>query len=214
MISEKEIMIEQHLLGRDISDAAVLQAMYDTPREMFVPSNLRHKAYDDSALPIGRNQTISQPYIVAYMAQALDIKSTDKVLEVGAGCGYNAAVMAKLAYHVYSIEIIEWLADLARTNLLRAAITNVSIIKGDGAQGWPQEAPFDKIVITAAAESIPQSLKDQLKIGGKLLSPVKLGTQQLVLLHKISENEFSEHKLIKVRFVPLTGKSPSASKSD
>lgn len=207
-------MIEQHLIGRDISDAGVLKAMHDTPREMFVPPDMRHKAYDDIALPIGRNQTISQPYIVAYMAQALNIQPTDTVLEIGAGCGYNAAVMSKLASHVYSIEIIEWLVDLAHHNLMQAGVNNVSIMQGDGALGWPQQAPFDKIVLTAVAECIPQALKDQLKTGGKLLSPVNRESQQLVMLHKVSENEFFEQKLIKVRFVPLTGSSSSAAQPD
>ncbi len=157
-------------------------------------------------LPIGRGQTISQPYIVAYMAQAMDLKPEDNVLEIGSGCGYNAAVLSRMVSHVFSIEIIEWLADLARKNLIKAGITNVSLLHGNGYKGWPEKSPFDKIMLTAAAPYVPNALKDQLKVGGKLLIPLGNGFQKLILFEKEGEEEYTEHHLIPVRFVPLTGK--------
>lgn len=199
-------MIEQQLKGRDIYDGKVLRAMREVDRALFVPEEMQDSAYDDIPLPIGRGQTISQPYIVAYMAQAMDLKPEDKVLEIGSGCGYNAAVLSRMVSHVYSIEIIEWLADLARKNLIKAGITNVSLLHGDGYKGWPEKSPFDKIMLTAAAPYIPKALKDQLKVGGKILIPLGNGFQKLILYEKEGEEEYTAHDLIPVRFVPLTGK--------
>jgi len=199
-------MIEQQLKGRDIYDGKVLRAMREVNRALFVPEEMQESAYDDIPLPIGRGQTISQPYIVAYMAQAMDLKPEDKVLEIGSGCGYNAAVLSQMVSHVYSIEIIEWLADLARKNLIKAGITNVSLLHGDGYKGWPEKSPFDKIMLTAAAPYVPKALKDQLKVGGKILIPLGNGFQKLILYEKEGEEEYTAHDLIPVRFVPLTGK--------
>lgn len=201
----KDRMIEQHLKGRDIYDGKVLRAMHEVDRTLFVPEDLQKDAYNDSPLPIGRGQTISQPYIVAYMAQAMELKPEDKVLEIGSGCGYNAAILSRLVSQVYSIEIIEWLAELARKNLIKAGITNVTLRHGDGYRGWEEEAPFDKIMLTAAAPHVPKALKQQLKTGGKLLIPLGNGFQKLTLIEKKGRNEFVEQDLIPVRFVPMTG---------
>ncbi len=206
-MNSKEKMIEQHLLGRDITDERVLKAMGKVEREIFVPEGLKYRAYEDTPLPIGQGQTISQPYIVAYMAQTLDVQQNEKVLEVGSGCGYNAAVLAHLSSHVYSVEVIEWLADLAQMNLREAGIKNVTVKHDDGYHGWPENAPFDKIMLTAATPRIPDQLKEQLKIGGKILAPVSNAYQKLILLEKTGPNEFKEHDLIYVRFVPMTGES-------
>ncbi len=203
----KEKMIEQHLKGRDIYNKRVLQAMAEVEREIFVPEGLRYRTYEDSPLPIGQEQTISQPYIVAYMAQTINPQPHEKLLEVGSGCGYNAAVLAYLSAHVYSIEVIEWLANLAQTNLKQAGVENVTVKYGDGYHGWPENAPFDKIMLTAATPAIPDQLKEQLKIGGKILAPVSNSYQKLILLEKTGTNEFKEHDLIYVRFVPMTGES-------
>ncbi len=206
-MNSKERMIEQHLMGRDINDISVLEAMEKVQREIFVPEGLKYRAYEDSPLPIGEGQTISQPYIVAYMAQILKPQSHEKILEVGSGCGYNAAVLAQLSAHVYSVEVIEWLADLAKMNLKQAGVKNVTVKHDDGYHGWPEHAPFDKIMLTAATPSIPDQLKVQLKTGGKILAPVSNSYQKLILLEKTGENEFKEHDLIYVRFVPMTGES-------
>lgn len=208
-MDNKERMIEQQLKGRDITDENVLDAMRKVDRKTFVPKDMKRHAYEDSPLPIGKDQTISQPYIVAYMAQVLEIKKNEKVLEVGSGCGYNAAVLAQLASHVYSVEIIEWLADLAKKNLEAEGTKNVSVRFGDGYKGWPEHAPFDKIILTAATPAIPKPLKEQLNIGGKILGPVSNTYQKLVLLEKTGENEFAEHDMLHVRFVPMTGEARS-----
>ncbi|MFD2516847.1 protein-L-isoaspartate(D-aspartate) O-methyltransferase [Salinimicrobium flavum] len=206
-MTTKEEMIEEHLRARDISDPAVLKAMEEVDRELFVPSDLRERAYDDSPLPIGKNQTISQPYIVAYMAEQLHLDKKDKILEVGSGCGYNAAVLSRLVAHVYSLEIIGWLADLTKENLKQTGFKNISVKQGDGYNGWPEKAPFDAIILTAAPPAIPPPLKDQLKLGGRLLAPVGRMNQKLILLTKTGEDKFQEKTLLPVRFVPMTGKT-------
>lgn len=203
----KAMMIEQDLQGRDIQDKRVLAAMEEVDRRLFVPDDLQNHAYEDSPLPLGKSQTISQPYIVAYMAQVLDIKADDKVLEIGTGCGYNAAILSRLAKEVYSIEIIEWLAELAKINLAQTEYDNIHIRFGDGYQGWPEQAPFDVIELTAAPPKVPQSLKQQLKTGGRLVAPVGTLSQELVLVERLSEQDFSEKVLSMVRFVPMTGQA-------
>ncbi len=206
-MTTKQEMIEKQLKGRNISAPQVLQAMAEVDRSLFVPEDMQDKAYEDRPLPIGKDQTISQPYIVAYMAEELELKKTDKVLEVGTGCGYNAAVISRLVSQVYSVEIIEWLAALAKENLARTDYDNISIRHGDGYSGWKEEAPFDAILLTAAPVAIPKPLKDQLKIGGKILAPVGRINQELVLLKKTGEETFEEKKLLPVRFVPMTGRA-------
>lgn len=206
MISREE-MIEHQLKGRDIHNSAVLRAMSVVDRELFVPARLREKAYNDSPLPIGKKQTISQPYIVAYMTQALKLGPDSRVLEIGTGCGYNAAVLSQIAAEVYSIEIIEWLADLARINLRKTGYHNISLRHADGYFGWPESAPFDGIVLTAAPPQIPETLKQQLKPGGILVAPVGRNRQQLVLIHRTTQGNFEEKNLIMVSFVPMMGKA-------
>lgn len=206
MTTKKE-MIEHQLKGRNITDQRVLEAMQKVDRACFVPKNLQRKAYEDGPLPIGRSQTISQPYIVAYMAQELQLQPEDVVLEVGTGCGYNAAVMAELCQQVYSVEIIEWLAELAQINLKKAGVQNVHARFGDGYEGWPEKAPFDAISLTAAPPVIPEPLKDQLKPGGKILAPVGTGPQKLTMLEKTADNEFRKKNLLMVSFVPMTGRA-------
>ncbi len=201
----KERMIEDQLKRRGINDPDVLQAMREVDRELFIPPEVRDKAYFDGPLPIGKGQTISQPYIVAYMAQELKLKPDDAVLEIGTGCGYNAAVMSKLVKHVYTIEVIQWLAEYARENLAAAGIENISTRWGDGYDGWPEEAPFDAIALTAAPPAIPETLKQQLKIGGRLLAPVGVSRQSLTLLERTGRESFKEKQLLLVSFVPMTG---------
>ena len=208
-MDEKERMIEHQLKGRDITDEKVLEAMRKVDRKTFVPEDMKRHAYEDTPLPIGKDQTISQPYIVAYMAQALEIKENEKVLEVGSGCGYNAAVLAQLASHVCSVEIIEWLADLAKKNLEAEGTKNVSVRFGDGYKGWPEHAPFDKIILTAATPEISKPLKEQLNVGGKILGPVSNAYQKLILLEKTGDDKFTEHDMLHVRFVPMTGEARS-----
>ncbi|MFW5830682.1 MAG: protein-L-isoaspartate(D-aspartate) O-methyltransferase, partial [Prolixibacteraceae bacterium] len=172
----------------------------------FVPDDVKHLAYRDSPLPIGKGQTISQPYIVAYMAQVLDLPPLDKVLEIGSGCGYNAAVLAQMVSHVYTIEIVEWLAKYARENIKEAGIKNVTVKYDDGYSGWEEKAPFDHVLFTAATPSIPDALKKQLKIGGKLLAPIDNNIQKLSLYQKVGEDDFTVNDMLHVRFVPMTGK--------
>jgi len=207
MGTTKEEMIERHLKGGGIKDPKVLQAMSEVDRALFVPDDVRDQAYEDKALPIGMDQTISQPYIVAYMAQALKLLPEAVVLEIGTGCGYNAAILSRLVGQVYSLEVIEWLVDLAKENLKKSGIQNVVARQDDGYNGWPEKAPFDAIILTAAPPAIPEPLKQQLKIGGKLLAPVGKNIQYLILLERTGEDSFKEHLLLLVQFVPMTGEA-------
>lgn len=207
MYATKEEMIEKQIKRRGVKDPEVIRAMEEVDRALFVPDELKEKAYEDGPLPIGEDQTISQPYIVAYMAEQLQLNSGDIVLEVGTGCGYNAAVLSRIAKQVYSIEIIEWLTDLAQKNLEKAGIENVSTRCGDGYEGWPEKAPFDAIILTAAPPFIPGPLKQQLKIGGKLLAPVGKTNQRLVSIERTGEESFKERTLLLVSFVPMTGEA-------
>ena len=194
--------------GRDITNARVLAAMGKVPRHEFVPERLRHEAYQDSPLPIGHNQTISQPYVVAFMTEQLDPKPTDRVLEVGTGSGYQAAVLAELVAQVYTIEIIEDLALRASADLKRLGYTNVQVRAGDGYSGWSSAKPFDAVIVTCAPEKVPEPLMDQLKDGGRMIVPVgPTWNQQLVLLHKQGD-KLERRAVLPVRFVPMTGKSP------
>lgn len=200
-------MIEEQLLSRGLKDPIVLEAIGAVPREVFVPSDLIDYAYKDSALPIEVSQTISQPYIVALMTSALELKSTDRVLEVGTGSGYSAAVLGEIAAEVYTIERHQFLADTARERLDRLGYRNIRVKHGDGTLGWLEEAPFDAIVVTAAGPEIPVALKRQLVIGGRLVIPVG-GTnaiQKLVLIKRVDNDEFTAEDLGAVRFVPLIG---------
>lgn len=199
-------MVEQQIVRRGIVDPAVLQAMRDVPREAFVPSRLRRRAHDDTALPIAAGQTISQPYVVALMAAAAAIRPGSTVLEIGTGSGYAAAVLSQIAGHVVTVERIVALASRARTRLHQLGYNNVEVIAGDGVDGHAPMAPYDAILAAAGALQIPQAWKDQLAIGGRLIAPIgPHGDQQLVKLVRTGEADFVETTLVAVRFVPLLG---------
>ncbi|MBA7627586.1 Protein-L-isoaspartate O-methyltransferase [subsurface metagenome] len=205
---EKEVehLIERELKPDGITDERVLQALYRVKRERFIPQSLKDRAYGNYPLPIGENQTISQPYIVALMTQALDIKPSDKVLEIGTGSGYQAAILAELSSVVYSIERIESLSTYARTNLYSQGYNNVFLIVGDGSVGLPEYAPFDKIIVTAAAPRVPDPLLSQLKKGGKMAIPVGgRSVQDLRLIEKALNGRVYKSSLCGCRFVPLIG---------
>jgi protein-L-isoaspartate(D-aspartate) O-methyltransferase len=202
--AERQLMVAQQLQARDITDPRVLAAMGTVPRHRFVPDGLRSQAYSDHPLPIGNGQTISQPYVVALMTQWAEVKSGDKVLEVGTGSGYQAAILAELTDRVFSIELLPQLADAARTSLRDLGYERVQVRCGDGYQGWPEEAPFDAILVTAAAPEVPPALKQQLKERGRLVIPVGSpgSVQELLLLRKV-RGELQEGKRLPVVFVPL-----------
>src|SRR5687767_207547 len=200
---QRERMVAEQLAGRDIRDPRVLDAMRKVPRHQFVPASRRSNAYEDSPLPIGRDQTISQPYIVAYMTQALELKPTHKVLEIGTGSGYQAAVLSELAAQVYTIEIVGELATRATEALAAAGYRNVHVRHGDGYAGWPEHAPFDAIMVTAAPDHVPEPLVQQLAAGGRMIIPVGDRYQELRLIQK-TDKGLVERSTIPVRFVPLT----------
>jgi protein-L-isoaspartate(D-aspartate) O-methyltransferase len=198
-------MVQQQLLTRGITDARVLAAMAKVPREEFVPAESRAASYEDGPLPIGYAQTISQPYVVAFMTEQLRPKPTDHVLEIGTGSGYQAAILAELASEVYSMEIVEALAKSAETILQRLGYKNVHLKTGDGYKGWPEMAPFDAIIVTCAPDKVPQPLVDQLKESGRMVIPVgDRFAQQLYLLEK-SNGQLKQSATLPVRFVPMTG---------
>jgi protein-L-isoaspartate(D-aspartate) O-methyltransferase len=200
-------MVQRQLRGRGIIDQRVLAAMVKVPREEFVPPNLRGASYEDRPLPIGWGQTISQPYIVAVMTEQLRPKPSDRVLEIGTGSGYQAAILAELVAEVYTIEIIEPLAKIAEATLQRLGYKNVHVKAGDGYQGWPEHAPFDAITVTCAPDHVPQPLSAQLKEGGRMIIPVGgFGNQELYLLEK-KNGELQRRAVLPVRFVPMTGEA-------
>lgn len=206
---KRQAMVSEQLAGRGIRDARVLDAMRAVPREAFVPEYLRDSAYDDSPLPIGSGQTISQPHVVAYMIEALNVKAQETVLEVGAGSGYAAAVLGQMARQVYALERIRELADRASATLASLGYDNVQVRHGDGTRGWPEQAPFDAIAVAAGTREVPEPLRRQLKDGGRLIIPVgRTGHfQQLKRITRVSRDEFEEDDLISVRFVPLIGEA-------
>jgi protein-L-isoaspartate(D-aspartate) O-methyltransferase len=198
-------MVDEQLRGRDIADTRVLEAMERVPREAFVPPDLRRRAYDDAALPIGSGQTISQPYMVARILQELGLDGDERALDVGTGSGYQAAVLAQLAQEVHSIERIPELAEQARRNLDEADIANVEVHVGDGSRGLPDHAPFDAIAVAAAAPDVPKALYDQLKVGGRLVVPVgKRHGQRLEVIVRSPEGP-AVIRSVPCRFVPLLG---------
>ena len=202
----REKMVKIQVERRGIADQRVLAALKKVPRHRFVPPDLKERAYDDGALPIGEGQTISQPYIVAIMTELLRLKGDEKVLEIGTGSGYQAAVLAEVVRHVYTIEIVESLAETGERRLRELGYTNVTVRCGDGYRGWPEEAPFDAVIVTAAPEHIPQPLIDQLRVGGRMVIPVGRFDQDLMLLVKEEEGVRKE-QVIPVRFVPMTGEA-------
>ena len=205
-IDERRAMVDRQLAGRDVKDTTVLAAMRTVPRHEFVPEAFRGRAYDDQPLPIGLNQTISQPYIVGIMTQLLDPQPGDTVLEIGTGSGYQAAVLAELVAHVYTIEIVEPLAQRADSTLKALGYTNVTVKAGDGYRGWPEHAPFDGIIVTAAPDHVPQPLIDQLAPGGHLVIPVGDAWQELLVLTR-EGSKVHRRAVTPVRFVPMTGEA-------
>ena len=201
----RERMVDTQIVARDVRDAAVLQAMRRVPRHLFVPEDVRPFAYDDRPLPIGRGQTISQPYIVAYMTEALQLSPEHTVLEIGTGSGYQAAILAELVKQVYSIEIVPDLAETARRALAQAGYRNVEVRTANGYLGWPERAPFDRIIVTAAPPEIPQALVDQLAVGGVMVVPVGTAYQEIVVITK-TPSGVTEKRTIEVRFVPMVSK--------
>jgi protein-L-isoaspartate(D-aspartate) O-methyltransferase len=205
--AQRQRMIPQQLKSRGINDGRVLAAMAKVPREEFVAPDSRAVSYEDGPLPIGYGQTISQPYIVAFMTEQLRLKPSDRVLEVGTGSGYQAAILAELASEVYSIEIVEPLAKNAEATLQRLGYKNVHMKIGDGYKGWPEEAPFDAIIVTCAPDKVPQPLVDQLKDDGRMIIPVgDRFAQQLYLLEK-KNDQLTQSATLPVRFVPMTSET-------
>ncbi|MGB2599876.1 MAG: protein-L-isoaspartate(D-aspartate) O-methyltransferase [Candidatus Omnitrophota bacterium] len=195
-------MVEGQIESRGVTDRNVIKAMMKVKRHLFVPRNLIDAAYRDTPLPIGHGQTISQPYIVAYMTEAAGLKSTDRVLEIGTGSGYQAAILGEIAKEVYTIEIVKPLAESAESRLKQLGYDNIKVKWGDGYEGWPEYAPFDAIVVTAAPPEIPEELVTQLKTGGKMVVPVGSFFQELYLIIR-AESGYEKKALLPVRFVPM-----------
>ena len=202
----RQQMVEEQICARGVKDEAVLQSMRKVPRHLFIPESYRDMAYNDTPLPIGEGQTISQPYIVAYMTQALHLKGDEKVLEIGTGSGYQAAILAEISKEVYTIEIVPELAAHAAELLKELGYENIFVKQADGYKGWPEYAPFDAIILTAAPEHIPQPLVEQLKEGGRMVLPLGDEYQDLILVTK-REGEIHKQFLLPVRFVPMTGEA-------
>lgn len=196
-------MVNEQIIVRGVTDQDVLKVLETTPRHQFVPPEIAKYAYDDSPLPIGEGQTISQPYIVAFMTEILDMDSTHRVLEIGTGSGYQAAVLSPLVKKVYTIEIVKTLANRADSTLQKMGYKNVTVRLGDGYKGWPEEAPFDRIIGTAAPAEIPPALIEQLKPGGMMVLPVGTKWQELVVVKKSASGTISKKTVLPVRFVPM-----------
>lgn len=200
-------MVEQQVKSRGIIDQKVIDVMLEIPRHLFVESGLQDQAYSDFPLPIGHKQTISQPFIVGFMTEALRLKGGERVLEIGTGSGYQAAVLSKIARHVYTVERVADLARAARKSLDSSGAYNVHIRVNDGTCGWEDQSPFDAIITTAGAPFVPDTLKQQLEIGGRLIIPVgTLGQQVLYRITRIGKDSFDEEQLLDCRFVPLIGR--------
>lgn len=202
-LRERRGMIKEQVVARGVNDPLVLAAMEAVPRHRFVHERMEEAAYDDSPLPIGENQTISQPFIVAYMTAALELRGTERILEVGAGSGYQAAVLAEIVDRVYTVEISEDLVIEVALRLKRMGYDNIEVRYGDGYLGWPEKGPFDGIVVTAAPDHIPESLVEQLRVGGRMVIPVGQKEQELLLVTKLEDGSYKKESRISVRFVPM-----------
>jgi protein-L-isoaspartate(D-aspartate) O-methyltransferase len=200
--AERRDMVDTQIRARGVHEPAVLRAMEKVPRHLFVPEDLRRAAYSDEPLPIGESQTISQPYIVAYMTEALDLRGGERVLEVGTGSGYQTAVLAEIAGEVWSVELIESLSVRAQETLQALGYGNIRFRVGDGSSGWPEAAPFDAIIVTAAAARVPEDLERQLAPSGTLVIPVGIDFQELLRIRR-RRRGMKREKLLAVRFVPL-----------
>ncbi len=203
----RQRMVDRQLAGRDIVDPRVLAVVRQIPRHKFVPDNIQNLAYDDSPQPIGHRQTISQPYIVALMTQLANPQPVHKALDIGTGSGYQAAVLGRLVKQVYSIEIVEPLANEAKLRLQEMGYDNIEVRHGDGYRGWANESPFDIIIVAAAPDHIPQALVDQLAIGGKMVIPVGTSYQDLIVIEKQQDGKITRKNVAPVRFVPMTGEA-------
>lgn len=203
--AERDTMVRTQLVPRDITNLRVLQAMARVPRHLFVPNEVREQAYEDRALPIGSEQTISQPFVVAYMAQALELTGTERVLEIGTGSGYAAAVLSLLAAEVYTVERLPVLASAAEQRMQELGYRNVHVFVDDGTAGLPAYAPYDAIIVAAASPWVPQPLREQLAEGGKLVIPVGGHNEQLLIRLTRQNHEIRSERLCSVRFVPLLG---------
>jgi len=201
-VSKRKKMVEEQIIRRGIVDQKVIQSLSNVPRHLFVPTISEDFAYEDHPLPIGHGQTISQPYIVAYMTEALNLSSGDKILEIGTGSGYQAAVLAEIVREVYTIEIVKPLADSAKKQLKDLGYKNIFVKHGDGYQGWVDHAPYDSIIVTAAPEEVPEKLVEQLKVGGKMIVPIGSIHQELYIITRTEEG-YDKIKLLPVRFVPM-----------
>ena len=201
-ILQRENMVREQIASRGVTDEKVIKAMLKVKRHLFVPVNMRQFSYEDSPAPIGYNQTISQPYIVGYMTDVLDIQPDDKVLEIGTGSGYQAAILAELAQEVYSVEIIKELALSADKRLKSLGYANIKVLHGDGYKGWLKHAPFDAIIVTAAPKAMPEKLIQQLKVGGRMVIPIGSFYQDLYLITK-REQGIEKKRLFPVIFVPM-----------
>ena len=208
METQRDRMVDQQIAGRGIHDPLVLAAMREVPREAFVAENYSEFAYDDGPLPILEGQTISQPYVVALMIELLKLQPSDRVLEIGTGSGYAAAILSRIASEVYSVERVASLVDYAQNNIDALGYGNVWVLHGDGTLGWSEHSPYDAIIVAAGGPSVPKALRDQLAIGGRIIMPVgrEQRSQRLVQVVRESELDFEEKKLSYVRFVPLIGK--------
>lgn len=204
---EMEVRLTRRETGIDGFDARVMAAMKTVPRHEFVPLELQYRAYDNGPLPIGMGQTISQPYIVALMTDLLNSRPGDNILEIGTGSGYQTAILSRLVNQVYSVEIVSTLTDRARKLLDKLGYANIELITGDGYDGWPEHAPYDGIIVTAAAPEIPQPLIQQLKPGARLVIPVGLpySFQELIVVEKREDGKIERKSILGVSFVPLTG---------
>lgn len=205
--TERQKMVQEQVKPRSVQDERVLTAMSKVPREEFVPENMRGQSYADSALPIGHDQTISQPFIVAFMTEQLRPQPTDRVLEIGTGSGYQTAILAELVKDVYTIEIIEPLAKDASARLARLGYSNAHVKIGDGYQGWPEVAPFDAIIVTCAPDKVPQPLTEQLKEGGRMIIPVGNGLDQQLFLLEKKGGQMAQRAILPVRFVQMIGEA-------
>lgn len=202
----RELMVQKQIAARGVRNHRVLEALRTVPRHLFVPPQMQPYAYLDRPLPIGYDQTISQPYIVGFMTEALKLKPNERVLEIGTGSGYQAAVLSLLVREVYSIEIVEPLASQAAERLRQLGYSKVTVRAGDGYRGWPEAAPFDAIMVTAAPDHVPQPLLDQLAPAGRLVLPVGKNFQRLVRIERTAKG-FKRENLLPVRFVPMTGEA-------
>jgi protein-L-isoaspartate(D-aspartate) O-methyltransferase len=202
---QRQQMVSEQIERRDIRKPEVLRAMRATPRHLFVPERLRSQAYEDHPLPIGYGQTISQPYIVGLMTQLLEAEKSHKLLEIGTGSGYQAAVLSPLVKHVYTVEIVPELARSSGALLKKLGYANVTVRHGDGYLGWPEEAPFDRIILTAAPREVPKALLDQLKAGGRLVAPVggRVFAQDLIVVDRSADGKLHRRSVIPVMFVPM-----------